>query len=223
MGSEASPSDVQLTLCVPGSERFVGLGEGMSAGRLEVDGHAGEGVGSGMTGGCIHVHGSTGNLAGAGMGGGMLIVDGDVGDLAGGPRAGELRGMTGGELLVHGRAGDYTGSRQRSGLIAVRGGVGECPAYRMLAGTLLVCEGELISPGLGMGRGTIIALDSTPKALPTFRRDGLVQPVVLRLLWRRLAALKFPLPEGLDGARFLSFSGDMLNLHRGELLFRQMG
>ena len=220
---ESLPGEEEAALYIPGSERFVGLGEGMVSGTLEIDGPAGEGVARGMTGGCVRVLGSAGNLAGAGMAGGVLVVEGDVGEMAGGPGPGELRGMTGGELLVHGNAGGYAGSRQRSGLIAVRGRVGECPAYKMLAGTLLVCEGELAAAGFGMGRGTIIGLSAQPKVLPTFRRDGFVQPVVLRLLWRRLNALGFPLPAGLDDARFVSFSGDLLSLHRGELLLRHSG
>ncbi len=211
------------TLRIPGSDRYRALAAGMTTGTLEVDGHAGEGVGCGMKGGTIQVHGSAGNLPGMAMSGGQLIVEADVGDLAGGPRPGELRGMTGGELIVRGKAGAYTGTRQRGGLIAIGHAVGQYPAYKMLAGTLLVSQGELAAPGLGMGRGTVIALNAEPNPLPTFRRDGFVQPVVLRLLWRRLAQLAFPLPEGLDDANFLSFSGDMLSAHRGELLYRHRG
>ncbi len=207
-------------LRIPGSDRYRALAAGMTCGTLEVDGHAGDAVGCGMEGGTLHVHGSAGNSAGMAMVGGQLIVDGNVGDRAGGPRPGELRGMTGGELIIHGKTGAYTGTRQRGGLIAVANTVGECPGYRMLAGTLLVCQGDLHAPGVGMGRGTIIGLNATPRPLPTFRGDGHVEPVMLRLLWRRLTQIDFPLPDGLSNSCFLSFSGDMLSVNRGELLYR---
>jgi len=213
----------ELSLHIPGSSRYRSLAAGMTDGMLEVDGHAGELVGCGMRGGILRVHGPTGNFAGAAMAGGQLIVDGDTGDTAGGPCPGELRGMTGGELIIFGKSGAYVGARQRGGVIAVGRSVAECPGYQMLAGTLLVCQGELIAPGFGMGRGTIIGFDATPRPLPTFCRDGLVGPVVLRLLWRRLTQLDFTLPKGIDDSLFLSFSGDLLGGHRGELLYRHHG
>lgn len=218
---KADADAAEGSLHLPGSERYWGLATGMSSGTLIVDGHAGEAVGCGMTGGEVFVRGSAGDIVAAAMRGGLLVVDGDVGDMLGGPPPGELRGMTGGEVIVLGNAGAYTAARQRGGVIAVHGSVGECPGYKMLAGTLVVGEGELQSPGLGMIRGTILALNSAPKVLPTFRPDGLVQPVVLRVLWRRLQQLNFLLPSGLDDARYESFSGDMLSGNRGEILFRR--
>ncbi len=218
---QADAAQPEGSLHIPGSSLYRGLGTGMAAGTLIVDGHAGEAVGCGMTGGEVFVNGAAGHLTAAAMSGGLIVVEGDVGDTLGGPPLGELRGMTGGEVLVLGNAGAYAATRQRGGVIAVSGGVGECPGYKMLAGTLVIGEGETHSPGLGMLRGTIIALKSAPTVLPSFRPDGLVQPVVLRLLWRRLQQLKFPLPSGLDEARFESFSGDMLSGHRGEILYRR--
>ncbi len=218
---QADADTPEGTLHLPGSERYRGLATGMSSGTLIVDGHAGDALACGMTGGEVFVHGSAGDMVAAAMRGGLLVVDGDVGDMLGGPRPGELRGMTGGEVIVLGNAGAYAAARQRGGVIAVHGSVGECSGYKMLAGTLVISEGKIESPGLGMVRGSILALNSAPKVLPTFRPDGLVQPVVLRVLWRRLEQLQFPLPSGLDDARFESFSGDMLSGNRGEILFRR--
>ena len=44
--------------------------------------------------------------------------------------------------------------------------------------------------------------------------------VALRLLWRRLRALRFAIDGGLDDATFLLASGDRFELNKGELWLR---
>jgi formylmethanofuran dehydrogenase subunit C len=210
-------------LRVEGSVRFLRLGAGMGAGRLEVDGPAGDLAGAGMTGGEFIVRGDAGHGAGAAMAGGRLRVEGGAGGGLGGPLPGRVRGMSGGELLVLGNAGDQAGFRMRRGLIAVAGAAGDCPGYFLGAGTIVVGRGELAGAGLEMRRGSIIGLSARQRPGTGFRRDGPVAPVWLRLLARRLRELDFPLDEAaraaLEGSRPLeSWSGDLLSLGRGEVL-----
>src|SRR2546428_1015056 len=93
-----------------------GMGAGMTAGELVVEGHAGRDVGVAMTGGAIEVRG-------------------DVGDNAGGARPGAARGMVGGEILIRGNAGDDAGAGMRRGLVVVTGNAGRGTGRGMIAGT----------------------------------------------------------------------------------------
>lgn len=194
------------------------LGWGMSAGELIVRGATGTLVGACMSGGTVTVFGNTGALAGAGLRGGLLRIEGSTGQRLGGPPPGTWRGMTGGEIIVTGAAGAYAGLRQRGGLIAVAGDVGPYAGVRMLAGTLLI--GGQVAHGVGtsMQRGTIICLNHSPVTHTNFGHDGPTQPVVWRLLARRLRQLSFPLPDAAEELTFDSHSGDLLEGGRGELL-----
>jgi formylmethanofuran dehydrogenase subunit C len=210
-------------LVVAGCARFVGLGAGMEAGSLEVEGDAGSLAGAGMRGGAIRVMGSAGHLAGAGMSGGLLTVEKSAGDLLGGPLPGAAAGMTGGEIIVHGAAGSEVGLRMRRGLIAVGGPAGDLPGHGMLAGTILVARGELRAPGIEMRCGSILGLASAGPPRAGFRLDGPVSPLWLILLLRRLQALGLALEERaravLSGEEpLVSWSGDHLSLGRGEVL-----
>ncbi len=210
-------------LVVDGSPRLVRLGADMEGGVLDVTGDGGEWLGAEMRSGTIHVHGSAGKLAGAGMQGGILRIDGDAGDLLGGPLPGQTAGMRGGEIVVLGNAGAEAGLSMRRGLIAAAGSAGELPGHHLLAGTILVSRGELVLPGIEMRRGTIIGLESRGRPGEGFVRNGPVRQDWLRLLWRRLEELGFPIrgkaAEMLSGALPMeSWSGDRLSIGRGEVL-----
>ncbi len=218
---DVTPSDPE-TLTVDGSPRFVRLGAECASGRLVVRGSGGEFVGAGLRGGEIVIEGSAGNDVGAAMTSGLLRVRGDAGHRVGGPLPGGTHGMRGGEIVIHASVGDDLGACMRRGLIAVAGTAGECVGRHLRAGTILVATGELVAPGVGMRRGSIIALASGPPQLPGFARDGLVEPVWLRLLAGRLRELHFPdashpsfLPPVMS-----SWSGDHLELGKGEILVR---
>lgn len=103
-----------------------GAGSGLSAGRLDVQGDAGDATGYAQAGGAIRVR-SAGHRAGLGMSGGDLIVLGEVGRLAG-------ERQSGGRIVAHaGRIGLHA-SRGRTGGEFVRLGDGSAdPAgYRAL-------------------------------------------------------------------------------------------
>jgi formylmethanofuran dehydrogenase subunit C len=198
------------------------LGAGMGDGRLIVAGDAGMHTGADMSGGELVVEGDVGDYAGTGMRGGRLVVRGSAGNEVGGAQPGERAGMRGGEILVHGDAGDQVGAGLRRGLIAVAGRVGDSAGLRMLAGTI-VAFGELGGgPGAAMRRGTIVAM-SQVTLLPTFAFASSYRPPFLRLYLRHLRALGLPLTDEQIEGRYARWSGDGLELRRGEILVLEAG
>jgi formylmethanofuran dehydrogenase subunit C len=196
------------------------VGAGMTAGRLTVAGDVGMHAGAGMRGGELDIEGDAGDWAGAGMRGGRLVVRGSAGRQLGGVYPGERAGMRGGEIVVHGDAGAQTGAGLRRGLIAVAGQVGEAAGLRMLAGTIVALGGVGARAGAGMRRGSIVTMaPATP--LATFVFSCVYRPPFLGLYLRRLRALGLAVSdEHLDG-RYARWSGDGLELRRGEILIRE--
>src|SRR5918999_30413 len=170
----------------------------------------------------LTVEGDVGDFAGVGMRGGRLVVKGSAGHHLGGAHPGVRAGMRGGEILVHGDAGDQVGAGLRRGLIAVAGRVGDAAGLRLLAGTI-VALGELgAAPGAAMRRGTIVAM-SQIVLLPTFGFACSYRPPFLRLYLRRLRGLGLPLTEEQIEGRYARWSGDGLELRRGEILIYEAG
>ncbi|HEY0837792.1 MAG TPA: formylmethanofuran dehydrogenase subunit C, partial [Azospirillum sp.] len=95
----------------PGGAVLDGVGTGMAAGEILVEGDCGAHAGRGMRGGTLIIEGSCGAFAAAEMAGGRMRVAGDAGDFLGAPLAGSPRGMTGGSVTVAGNAGDRVGER----------------------------------------------------------------------------------------------------------------
>ncbi len=193
------------------------VGAGMTSGRLTVVGDAGMHTGAEMRGGELVVEGDVGDFAGTAMRGGRLVVRGSAGHQLGGAYPGERAGMRGGEILVGGDAGDQLGAGLRRGLIAVAGRVGDAAGLRMLAGTI-VCLGALgAAPGADMRRGTIVAMTEVT-LLPTFALACSYRPAFLRLYLRHLRGLGLPLADEQIEGRYARWSGDGLELRRGEIL-----
>jgi formylmethanofuran dehydrogenase subunit C len=193
------------------------VGAGMTTGRLTVAGDAGMHTGAEMRGGELVVEGDVGDFAGTAMHGGRLEVRGSAGHQLGGAYPGERVGMRGGEILVGGDAGDQLGAGLRRGLIAVAGRVGDAAGLRMLAGTI-VCLGTLgAAPGADMRRGTIVAM-AQATLLPTFALACSYRPAFLRLYLRHLRGLGLPLTDEQIEGRYARWSGDGLELRRGEIL-----
>jgi formylmethanofuran dehydrogenase subunit C len=193
------------------------LGAGMSAGRLTVAGHAGMHTGADMRGGELVVEGDVGDFAGTGMRGGRLVVRGSAGRELGGALPGVRAGMRGGEILVHGDAGEQAGAGLRRGLIAVAGRVGDAAGLRMLAGTIVALGGLGAVAGADTRRGTIVSM-SEVTLLPTFSYACSYRPPFLRMYLRRLRELGLPLTDEQIEGRYARWSGDGLELRRGEIL-----
>jgi formylmethanofuran dehydrogenase subunit C len=197
--------------------RVAGLGTGMTGGRLTVAGVAGPHVGARMHDGELVIEGDAGDWAGAEMRGGRLIVRGSVGRHLGGAYAGSRAGMRGGEILVHGDAGGQAGAGLRRGLIAVAGVTGAAAGLRALAGTIVALGTLGAHPGAGMRRASIVATRPVG-LLPSYARACTYHPPFLRLCLRRLRDLGLPVTDAQIDGRYTRWSGDGLELRRGEIL-----
>ena len=197
--------------------RVAGLGAGMTGGRLTLEGSAGPHVGAGMGDGELVVEGDVGDWAGAEMRGGRLIVRGSAGRRLGGAYAGARAGMHGGEVLVHGDAGEEAGAGLRRGLIAVAGRVGAAAGLSALAGTIVAFGTIGAHPGAGMRRASIVAMTTTT-LLPSYSPACTYRPPFLRLCLRRLRALGLPVTDEQIEGRYTRWSGDSVELTRGEIL-----
>ena len=75
----------------------------------------------------------------------------------------------------------------------------------MIAGSIFVFGSCGIRTGAGMKRGTIgLFGPNSIKLLPTFRQAGRFRPLFLRLLFRELARLGFPVDPGLLDTELLA-------------------
>jgi formylmethanofuran dehydrogenase subunit C len=194
------------------------IGAGMTSGHITVEGNVGMHVGAEMRGGAIDVKGNAGDWVGAEMRGGILQVRGDAGNLVGGGYRGSRLGMRGGAIFIHGKAGNEIASGMRRGLIAIKGDSGDFPGVSMIAGTLFLFGKPGVRIGAGMKRGTIALLGGPAPLLPSFRLDCVYQPVFLRLYFRTLRGLGFPVSEALAQGSYRRYSGDLVALGKGEIL-----
>jgi formylmethanofuran dehydrogenase subunit C len=197
--------------------RVAGLGAGMTGGRLTVAGVAGPHVGAGMRDGELVVEGDAGDWAGAEMHGGRLVVHGSVGGHLGGAYAGSRAGMRGGEILVDGDAGEQAGAGLRRGLIAVAGRVGAAAGLTALAGTIVAFGPVGAHAGAGMRRASIVAMAGAG-LLPTYAPACAYRPPFVRLCLRRLRELGMPVDQDQIDGRYMRWSGDGVDLGRGEIL-----
>jgi formylmethanofuran dehydrogenase subunit C len=214
---DVTPGDAQDIRFEGGSDRFDGVGAGMSHGRITIVGDVGQELGRLMRGGTIAVAGTAGRLAGSGMSGGRVDIEGDAGDLAGAPLPGEASGMKGGILRIKGSAGIRAGDRMRRGLIVIEQAAGEALASRMIGGTVTCFGGTGARPGYLMKRGTVILGKGPAEVTPTFVDSGVHELVAMRLIARWL------IDEGIEGGSLLAYTmrrlvGDTAVLGKGEIL-----
>jgi formylmethanofuran dehydrogenase subunit C len=195
------------------------IGEGMTQGRITIDGNSGMHLGAHMCGGEIVVHGNAAGWAGAHMAGGALHIDGDAGPMLGGAYTGERRGMRGGVIVVRGNTGIRAGERMRRGLIIVGGDAAEFAGTRMIAGSILVFGQLGARSGAGMKRGTIVTWGGpTEELLPTFRYACVYQPAFMRYYLRRLQAWGLPVADEQVAGFYRRYVGDINTIGKGEIL-----
>jgi formylmethanofuran dehydrogenase subunit C len=217
---EGDPGDRELVI-EGDCSRVKWIGSDMTTGRITVHGNVGMHLGAEMRGGEIHVHGQAGDWVGAEMRGGLIHVRGDAGHLVGGAYRGSRAGMRGGVILVDGKAGNEVGGTMRRGLIAVGGAAGDFVGVSMIAGTIFVFGPPGVRTGAGMKRGTIALYSGPPQLLPTFRFACVYRPVFLRMYLRQLKAWGFPLAEEHLHGSYRRYSGDLVSLGKGEVLYWQ--
>jgi formylmethanofuran dehydrogenase subunit C len=198
------------------------IGAGMSEGRMVIHGPVGMHLGAGMTGGEILVEGDAGDWVGPEMTGGRIVVRGNVGHVAGSATRGSAIGMLGGEIVVHGNAGNEVGHGMRRGLIAIGGDSGDFTGVNMLAGTVIVLGHLGQRTGAGMKRGSIISMHPA-EMLPTFSYACTYRPVFLRLYLMHLRRLGLPTTDAQVTGSYRRWSGDAIELNRGEVLLLDSG
>jgi formylmethanofuran dehydrogenase subunit C len=200
------------------------IGTGLTEGRVTVEGNAGMHLGAEMRGGEVVCTGNAADWVGAEMKGGRLRVRGNAGHCVGAVYRGGRRGMTGGEILIDGDAGNEIGHTLRRGLIAVGGRAGDAIGFNLLAGTIFVFGTPGIRPGAGMRRGTIAFFgENPPPMLPTFKYACTYRPDYLRFYLLHLRRSGFHVPDSALEASFRRYSGDLLEVGKGEILLRQAG
>ncbi len=192
------------------------LGADMGAGRLIVEGPAGDFAGQGMSGGELVLRGGAGDFAASGMKGGLIRIEGRAGDWLGAARIGERNGMAGGVVTVAGSVGARAGDRMRRGLILIRGDAGDHCGSRLLAGTIAVAGACGAMAGFGLRRGSLV-LGRAPAGLPaTFNDAGVVELSYLGLLHRHAETL---LPGAVPASRHMRrHIGDLAFGGKGEIL-----
>jgi len=198
------------------------IGAGMTRGRIVVEGNTGMHLGAAMSGGEIVVTGNAGDWVGREMSGGRIVVRGNAGHLAGAAPRGARSGMRGGEIIVQGSAGNELGSGMRRGLIAVGGDSGDFTGVNLLAGTIVVLGQLGWRTGAGMKRGSIVSCRPA-EILPTFHYACTYRPVLLRLVLGHLREGGLPITPAQLGGRYRRWSGDEVELNRGEVLLLEDG
>ena len=193
------------------------VGAQMAQGSLVVEGAVGMHVGWGMSGGVITVRGDAHDWVGPEMSGGRIVVHGDAGHMVGSAYRGQAAGIRGGEILVHGSVRNEAGGAMRRGLIAVGGDAGDFTGVNMIAGTIVVLGSLGIRSGAGMKRGSIISMNPAP-LLPTYEYACSYRPLFLKLCLEHLRGLGFAVEERHINGRWRRWSGDSLELNRGEIL-----
>ncbi len=196
------------------------IGAEMTGGRIYIDGSVGQHLGVGMSGGEILVEGDADDWVGPEMRGGRIVVKGDAGHAVGSAYRGSRIGMRGGEIVVHGSAGNEVGNTQRAGLIAIGGTCGDFAGVNMLAGTIIVFGKLGIRAGAGMKRGSIVAMQGA-EPLPTFSYAFTYHPNYLRSYLLHLRENGMAVEESQIGGLYQRWSGDSVELNRGELLIHQ--
>jgi formylmethanofuran dehydrogenase subunit C len=197
---------------------LTGLGAGMAAGEMIIDGDAGARVGAAMSGGHIEVLGCCGDDAGEDMSGGSLVIRGDAGDRVGAGRPGASRGMAGGEIAVGGSVGTDAGARMRRGLVYVGGNAGDRAARAVIAGTVIVHGRTGSEPAIGSKRGTLVAIGGVDVPV-TYRYACTYAPPHVRValvhIRRRYG---MTIANEMVSGRYRRFTGDAGTVGKGEIL-----
>ncbi len=196
------------------------IGQGMTTGRIGIQGSAGMNVGAGMAGGEILVEGDVDDWAGAEMRGGFLWIKGNAGNRAGSAYRGSKYGMRSGTILIEGGAGHEVGGYMRRGCIAVLGDVEDFAGARMVAGSLFLFGRTGVRTGGGMKRGSIVCFQE-PALLPTFQYNCTYAPVFPQIFLRSLQRKGFPVKDEWLRGQFRRYNGDLSELGKGEILVWQ--
>lgn len=193
------------------------IGKGLSEGLIKITGSVGAHLGAEMSGGEIIVTGDAGDWIGREMSGGRITIKGNAGHMVGSAVRGAEIGIQGGEIIIYGNAKNELGNGMRRGLIAVGGNTGDFTGVNMKAGTIIVL-GELGQrSGASMVRGTILSTHNA-ELLPTFTYNTTYKPTILKNILLYLRKLGLPIEDAHINGDYQRWSGDSIELNKGEIL-----
>jgi len=177
-----------------------------------------DGIGAGLAAGELVVEGDAGWYLGLGMSGGVIEVRGSAGPHAGGAEPGARRGMTGGEIIIRGSAGPQAGAGLRRGLLVIQADAGEGAGQAMLAGSIVVFGSLGPDPGIWSKRGSIVAFGAHAPPAP-YRYACTYHPphLPVTLLYLR-ARHRVPVSDEQVAGLYRRYSGDLAELGAGEIL-----
>ena len=194
------------------------LGANMSDGEMQIEGNVGPHLGSAMTGGFIKVNGNTGDWIAPEMSGGRIHISGNSGHCIASAYRGASKGVTGGEIVIEGNVKNELGHAMAGATMVVGGNCGDFTGVNMVSGTILTFGEMGIRTGAGMKRGSIICMDDL-EILPTFSYDCLYNPTYLKLFFKYIKEnTKINIEEKIINGSFHRWSGDAIEMNRGELL-----
>ena len=194
------------------------IGANMQNGEIQIEGDVGPHLGSAMTGGFIKVNGNTGDWIAPEMSGGRIHITGNSGHCVACAYRGASKGSTGGEIIIEGNVKNELGHGMSNTTILVGGNCGDFTGVNMNSGTILALGDLGIRTGAGMKRGTIICQNNI-EILPTFSYDCIYNPIYLKLFFKYVKEnTDFKIEDKVLGASFHRWSGDAIEMNRGELL-----
>ena len=196
------------------------VGASMTFGKIIIEGNIGLHAGAAMQGGEIIIEGNAADWLAAEMQGGKITVKGNAGHMTGSGYRGSTVGMQGGEIFIHGNVKNETGHVMRRGLIVVGGDSGDFTGVNMIAGTIIVLGNMGIRTGAGMRRGSIICFNEA-EILPTFTRNCVYKPSFIKFYINYLEKNGFSIDSSYTNGTFERWSGDSIELNRGEVLLSQ--
>ncbi|MDI9395938.1 MAG: formylmethanofuran dehydrogenase subunit C [Euryarchaeota archaeon] len=179
IGSAGSSAAETLIRIKGDAMRVKRIGEGMSAGKIEIEGSAGMHVGSGMKGGEIVVNGDADSWAGMEMLGGLLHIKGNAVDHVGCAYRGKWHGMKGGRIVIEGSARHQLGGGMDGGEILVEGNVESFCGIRQNGGVIVVNGSALRGVGAEMAGGTIVIGGKIERFSPGFEYLSMENKVTL--------------------------------------------
>ncbi|WP_332881605.1 formylmethanofuran dehydrogenase subunit C [Methanosarcina horonobensis] len=179
IGNAGSSASETLIRIKGDAMRIKRIGEGMSAGKIEIEGSAGMHVGTGMKGGEIVVYGDADSWAGMEILGGLLHIKGNAGDHVGCAYRGKWHGMKGGCIVIEGSARHQLGGGMDGGEILVEGNVEGFCGIRQNGGLIVVKGGALRTVGVEMAGGTIVIGGKIQRFSPGFEFVSMENRVTL--------------------------------------------
>jgi formylmethanofuran dehydrogenase subunit C len=170
-------------------------------------------IGFGMNGGCLRLQGDVGDQVCERMRDGEVFIEGDAGDDLG-------LGMQDGSILITSSIGADAGREMRRGLILALGDSGPFTGANLRAGTIMVFGTLGAQPGIEMKRGSLVAR-SAGELPPSFRCAGPADVEWLHVYFCYLAGRSIKIPAGWWNNNWWRFTGDHLNLGKGEILLHE--